>query len=121
MPKQSKTARDDSSAGKSAAEASSNADAVAAAEPATPKAPEAPAAVADASEPSVKQEDRAALLAVCRYMLEDVPGIVAELEAEARSSAQDQDHSQHALYCRLATVFGEFRTGLATVLNAPQV
>jgi hypothetical protein len=122
MAKQpSKPARADSSAGESAAAVSNNTDAVAAAAPATPKAPEAPAAAADASAPSVRQEDRAALLAVCRYMLEDVPGIVAELEAEARSSAQDQDHSQHALYCRLATVFGEFRTGLESVLNAPQV
>jgi hypothetical protein len=120
MAKQpSKSARADSSAGSGAAAVSKGTDAVVAAEPAN--APEAPAAATDASAPSVRQEDRAALLAVCRYMLDDVPGIVAELEAEARSSAQDQDHSQHALYCRLATVFGEFRTGLESVLNAPQV
>ena len=54
-------------------------------------------------------------------MAEDLPGMIAELEANARLSAQGQDHSEHAMYSRLASVFGEFRAGLATVLNAPQV
>jgi hypothetical protein len=47
--------------------------------------------------------------------------MIAGLEAQARSSAPDQDHSQHLFYSRPATAFGEFRSGLATALNAPQV
>jgi hypothetical protein len=114
MAKQpNKSARDDSSAGRGAAAVSSNTDAVAAAAPA--QAPEVSAATAATA------ADSAVLLAVAKSMYDDLPGIIASLEAEARSSAQDQDHSQHALYCRLATVFGEFRTGLESVLNAPQV
>jgi hypothetical protein len=122
MAKQpNKSTRDDSSAGRGAAAVSSNTDTVAAAEPAAIKTPDAPAVAAPAAEPSVETQDRAVLLSVVRSVYEDAPGIVEELEAEARSSAQDQDHSQHAMYSRLATVFGEFRAGLATVLNAPQV
>jgi hypothetical protein len=47
-------------------------------------------------------------------MFDDLPGMIAELDAPARSSAHDRDHSEHVLYSRLATVFGEFRNGLAT-------
>jgi hypothetical protein len=120
MAKQSKSARDDSSAGRGAAAVSGNTGTVAAAEAAPVKAPEAPAVVAAPAEQSAALCD-GALLAVVKSMSEDLPGIIAELEAEARSSARDQDHSQHTMYSRLATVFGEFRAGLASVLNAPQV
>jgi len=51
-------------------------------------------------------------------MAEDLPPMIAELEANARLSAQGQDHSEHAMYARLARVF---RAGLAIILNAPQV
>ena len=54
-------------------------------------------------------------------MADDLPGMIAELEYNARSSAQNQDHSEHAFYSRLASVFAEFRNGLTTALNAPQV
>jgi hypothetical protein len=119
MAKQpNKSARDDSSAGRGAAAVSGNTGTVAAAKAPPVKTPEAPAAVA--AEQSAMLDD-GALLAVVKSMSEDLPGIVADLEAEARSSAQDQDHSQHTMYSRLATVFGEFRAGLASVLNAPQV
>jgi hypothetical protein len=47
--------------------------------------------------------------------------MIAEPEAQARLSAQDQDHSQHSFYSRLASVFGEFRNRLANAWNAPQV
>jgi hypothetical protein len=50
-------------------------------------------------------------------MADDLRGMIAELEYNARSSG----HSQHSFYSRLATVFGEFCAGLATVLSAPQV
>ena len=40
---------------------------------------------------------------------------------EGYTSAQNQDHSEHAFYSRLASVFAEFRNGLATALNAPKV
>jgi hypothetical protein len=60
---------------------------------------------------------RAALLAVIKDMLDDLPGMIAELEAQARLSAQDQDHSEHSFYSRLASVFAEFRNGLTTALN----
>jgi hypothetical protein len=113
MAKQSKTARADSSAGKSAAAVSNDTDAVAAAEPA--QAPEVSEATAETA------ADSAVLLSVAKSMYEDLPGIIASLEAEVRASAQDMDHARHALYSRLATVFGEFRAGLASVLNAPQV
>jgi hypothetical protein len=119
MAKQpSKSARADSSAGESAAAVSSNTDAVAAAAPATPKAPDAVVEHAVADDTVL---DRAALLAVIKDMAEDLPGMIVELETQARLSAQGQDHSEHAMYARLASVFSEFRAGLATVLNAPQV
>jgi hypothetical protein len=111
MAKQpSKSARADSSAGESAAAVSSNTDAVAAAAP-KPAAAAEPAAVADDT-----VLDKAALLAVIKDMAEDLPPMIAELEANARLSANAADHSEHTLYSRLATVFGEFRAGLATVL-----
>jgi hypothetical protein len=56
--------------------------------------------------------DRAALLAVIKDMLDDLPGMIEELEAQARASAQDLDHAQHTGFSPLATVFGEFRKGL---------
>jgi hypothetical protein len=93
----------------------SSPDAVAAPAP-KPAAVAEPAAVADDT-----VLDRAALLAVIKDMAEDLPPMIAELEAQARLSAQGQDHSEHAMYARLASVFSEFRAGLATVLNAPQV
>jgi hypothetical protein len=114
MAKQpSKSARDDSSAGRGAAAVSGNSGTVAAAEPA--KAPDVSAATAETA------ADRAALLAVIKDMLDDLPGMIAELEYNARSSAQDQDHSEHAFYSRIASVFAEFRNELTTALNAPQV
>jgi hypothetical protein len=39
--------------------------------------------------------DRAALLAVIKDMLDELPGMIEELEAQARASAQDLDHAQH--------------------------
>jgi hypothetical protein len=121
MAKQpSKTARADSSAGAGAAGVSSNTDAVAAAEP-KPVAVAEPAAAVDHAVADDTVLDRAALLAVIKDMAEDLPGMIAELETQARLSAQSADHSEHAMYARLATVFGEFRTGLESVLNAPQV
>ena len=65
--------------------------------------------------------DRAALLAVIKDMAEDPPLMISELEAQARLSVQGQDHSEQAMYARLASVFSDFNNGLATVLNAPQV
>jgi hypothetical protein len=106
MAKQSKSARDDSSAGRGAAAVSGNTGTVAAAEP-------KPAAVVDHAVADDKVLDSAALLAVIRDMADDLPGMIAELEDNARSSAQDQDYSQHSFYSRLAIVFGEFRNGLA--------
>jgi hypothetical protein len=93
MAKQSnKSARDDSSAGESAAAVSSNTYAVAAAEPA--QAPEVSAATAATA------ADSAVLLAVAKSMYDDLPGIIASLEAGVRASAQEQDHSRHAMYSR---------------------
>lgn len=109
MAKQSKSVRADSSAGGGAAAVSGNTDTVAAAAPATPSAH------------TVAADDRAALLSVVKSMYDDVPGIIAALEGEARASAQDRDHARHSLFARVAMVFGEFRNGLATILNAPQV
>jgi hypothetical protein len=104
MAKQpSKSARADSSAGESAAAVSSNTDAVAAA---------APTVLADA---------RSALLSDVRDMQEVSAQLVADLEARARNAAQAFDHAEHTLFSRLASVVAEFRAGLATVLNAPQV
>ena len=56
-------------------------------------------------------------------MLDNLPGMIEELKAQARLSAQDQDQDQsdHSFYSRLATVFGEFRNGLTTALNPPRV
>jgi len=54
-------------------------------------------------------------------MFDDRPGMIAELDAQVRSSAPDRDHSEHVLNSRLATVFGEFRNGLATVFDSLQV
>jgi hypothetical protein len=31
-------------------------------------------------------------------MFDDLPGMIAELDAQARSSAHDRDHSEHVLY-----------------------
>jgi hypothetical protein len=121
MPKQSsKSARDDSSAGKSTAPVSSATDAGAVAAP-KPAAVVQPDPVVDHAVADDTVLDKAALLAVIKDMAEDLPPMIAELEANARLSAQDQDHSEHALYSRLANVFSEFNNGLATVLNAPQV
>jgi hypothetical protein len=121
MAKQpSKSARADSSAGSSAAAVSSNTGTVAAAEPKPAPVAET-AAVVDHAVADDTVLDRAALLAVIRDMADDLPGMIAELEYNARSSAQNQDHSEHALYSRLASVFAEFRNGLTTALNAPQV
>jgi hypothetical protein len=87
MAKQvSKSARDDSSAGKSAAAVSSNTDAVAAAAP-------KPTAVVDHAVADDTVLDRAALLAVIKDMLGDLPDMIAELEYNARSSAQDQNQA----------------------------
>jgi hypothetical protein len=84
MAKQpSKSARADSSAGQSAAAVSSNTDAVAAAAPATPKAPDSPVDHAVADDTVL---DKAALLAVIKDMAEDLPPMIAELEANARLS-----------------------------------
>jgi len=58
---------------------------------------------------------------VIKDMLDNLPGMIEELEAQARLSAQDQDQSDHSFYSRLATVFGEFRNGLTTALNPPRV
>ena len=118
MAKQSKTARADSSAGASAAAVSSNTDAVAAAAP-KPAVVAEPATVAGHAVADDTVLDKATLLAVIKDMAEDLPPMIAELEANARLSANAADHSEHTLYSRLATVFGEFRAGLATVL--PQV
>jgi hypothetical protein len=119
MPKQlSKSARDDSSAGRGAAAVSSDTDTVAAAEAAPVKTPDAAVDHAVADDMVL---DRAALLTVIKDMAEDLPGMIAELETQARLSKQSADHSEHAMYARLASVFGEFRAGLATVLNTPQV
>jgi hypothetical protein len=121
MPKQSsKSARDDSSAGKSTAPVSSATDAGAVAA-SKPEAVVQAALVVDHAVADDTVLDRAALLAVIKDMLDDLPGMIAELEYNARSSAQDRDHSEHAFYARLASVFGEFRNGLTTALNAPQV
>ena len=54
-------------------------------------------------------------------MYDDVPDIIAPLEAEARASAQDLAHAQHSLFAPVAIMFSEFRAGLAAVLNALQV
>jgi len=89
--------------GRGAAAVSSDTDTVAAADTATPKAD------------TVAADDRAALLSVVRSMYDDVPDIIAALEAEARTSAQDLDHVAHSVFSRVATVFGEFRAGLASV------
>jgi hypothetical protein len=86
-----------------------------AAEPATPKAPDAAVEHAVADDTVLA---KAALLAVIKDMAEDLPPMIAELEANARLSAQGQDHSEHAMYARLARVF---RAGFAIILNAPQV
>jgi len=115
-----KSARDDSSAGRGAAAVSGNTGAVAAAAP-KPAAVVDPTAVADHAVADDTILDRAALLAVIKDMADDLPGMIAELEYNARSSAQNQDHSEHAFYSRLASVFAEFRNGLTTALNAPQV
>ena len=97
-------ARADSSAGPSAAAVSSNTDTVAAAAP-KPAAVVEPAAVVDHAVADDTVLDRAALLAVIKHMLDDLPGMIAELEAQARLSAQDQDHPEHSFYSRLASVF----------------
>ena len=110
MAKQpSKSVRDNSSAERGAAAVSGNTDAVAAAEPAT------------VAEPSVEAQDLVALLSIVKSMYDDVPDIIAPLEAEARASAQDLAHAQHSLFTRVAIMFSEFRAGLAAVLNALQV
>jgi hypothetical protein len=114
MAKQpSKPFRADSSAGASAAAVSSNTDAVAAAEPATPKV--------EATEPSVFADERTTLVADVRDMYDVAGQIIVGLEAYARTAAQDRRHAEHSEFSRLASVLGEFRAGLATVLNAPQV
>jgi hypothetical protein len=75
--------------------------------------PDAPAAVAPSAEPSVEAQDRTALLSVVKSKYGAVPDNTAVLEAEARASARDLDHAPHTVFSRLATVFGEFRNGLA--------
>jgi len=106
MAKQpSKSVRDNSSAGRGAAAVSGNTDAVA----------------ATVAEPSVEAQDLAALLSIVKSMYDDVPDIIAALEAEARASAQDLAHAQHSLFAPVAIMFSEFRAGLAAVLNALQV
>jgi hypothetical protein len=120
MAKQpSKSARVDSSAGAGAAAVSSDTDTVAASAP-KPAAVVEPAAVVDHAVADDTILDRAALLGVIKDMADDLPGMIAELEYNARSSAQGQDNSEHAFYSRLASVFAEFRNGLTTALNAPQ-
>ena len=110
MAKQpSKSARTDSSAGKSAAAVSNDTDAVAASEPALPEAP------------AVFADERSTLLADVRDLYDVAGQIIVGLEAYARKAAQDRRHDGHTEFSRLATVFAEFRAGLATVLNAPQV
>jgi hypothetical protein len=109
MAKQSKSACVDSSAGCGAASVSNVTDAGAA----PLNAPGAPAAVAPSAEPSVEAEDCAALLSVVKSMYGAVPDNTAVLEAEARASARNLDHAQHTVFSRLATVFVEFRNGLA--------
>jgi len=39
------------------------------------------------------------------------------LEAYARTAAQYRNHAGHMEFARLATVFAEFRNGLATILH----
>jgi hypothetical protein len=103
-----------------AAAVSGNTDTVAVAEPKTAVVVE-PAAMVDHAVADDNSLDSAALLAVIRDMLDDLAGMIAKLEAQARLSEQDQDHSQHSFYSQLAGVFEEFRNGLATALSAPQV
>ena len=113
MAKQpNKSARDDSSAGRGAAAVSGNTGAVAAAAP-KPAAVVDPTAVADHAVADDTILDRAAL-AVIKDMADDLPSMIAELEYNARSSAQNQDHSEHAFYSLLASVFAEFRNGPTT-------
>jgi hypothetical protein len=76
MAKQpSKSAREDSSAGRGAAAVSSDTDTVAAAEAAMTKAPDGLAAVVD----TVAADDRVTLPAVVRPMYEDLPDIIVAL------------------------------------------
>jgi hypothetical protein len=107
MAKQpNKSARVDSPAGRGAAAVSTDTDAVAA--PAVAK-------------PAVFADERATLLADVRDMYDVAGQLIVGLEEYARTAAQDRHHAGHTEFSRLATVFAEFRAGLATVLNAPQV
>jgi hypothetical protein len=103
---QNKFARADSSAGRGAAAASTDTDAVAAPE---------------AVKPPVFADQRSALLADVRDLYDVAGQLIVDLEAYARTGAQDRRHAGHTEFSRLATVFAEFRARLATVLNAPQV
>lgn len=65
------------------------------------------------------------LMSACAAMYASASEFIAAIEAQARAAAQSGDQGRHTDFSRLATVFGEFRNGLATIvpvsaLSAPK-
>jgi hypothetical protein len=57
-----------------------------------------------------------ALMASVAAMHESTSKFIVAIESHARSAAQAADHAAHTDFSRLATVFGEFRNGLAGII-----
>lgn len=78
-----------------------------------------PASVAEAAglDPVAPSTDN--LMASIQAMYDSSSQFIAEIERYGRTAAQDGDQQNHTDFSRLATVFGEFRNGLATILHPP--
>jgi hypothetical protein len=48
---------------------------------------------------------------------DEAGALIAEIEAQARLAARSRDHAGHSSFARVAAVFGEFRSGLAPILQ----
>lgn len=77
-----------------------------------------PATVAEAAglDPVAPTPDN--LMSAIASMYDSASEFIAVIERHARAAAQSADQSSHTDFSRLATVFGEFRNGLATILPA---
>lgn len=77
-----------------------------------------PASVAEAAGLDPVQPSVDNLMSSIQAMYDSSSAFIAQIERHGRDAAQSADHQSHTDFSRLATVFGEFRNGLATILPA---
>lgn len=81
--------------------------------------PAEPASVAAAAGLDVAEPSASNLMVAISAMYSSASEFIAECERQARSASQAANQKSHTDFSRLATIFGEFRNGLATVLPSP--